>query len=119
MEKWHFRKWSRAWPIGDLSLRRLTGCTARKRKRERGGRPVVRLGPETPSILFDNRASDEQPYPHPAALCRVERIEHGARALRGQAHARIVNDQTDAVAVDVFGPNPQQPRPVVDVDHGV
>src|SRR5215813_12922939 len=68
MEKWRFRKWSRAWRIVDLSLCKLARGIAWQRKPERGAWPVVRLGAETPPMPFDDRAAHEQPDPHSAAL---------------------------------------------------
>ena len=70
-------------------------------------------------MSLDDRAADEQPDAHAAALRRVEGIEQLVHALTVEPDAGIPDDHTHTVAILPFGSDQQLPRPIVDVDHRV
>ena len=51
--------------------------------------PFVRLRPDSPLMAFDDRAADEQPDTHAAALGRVEGIEQLTHSLTVEADTDV------------------------------
>jgi hypothetical protein len=67
---------------------------------------------------FDDGPADRQPYPHPAGLGGVERLENALEVLRIDPWPGIAHRDEDAISVGLLGTDQQLSRLRLDRAHG-
>src|SRR5262245_13634000 len=89
------------------------------RKRERGARAVVRLGPQVSLMFLNDGAAHREPDPHALGLRRVERIEQLVDVLNREPDTSVPNGDADAIVPVARSVDQQLPGTITNRSHRV